>query len=124
MAAHRRRCGPFSTTPRQVRSDNQAPGRVKRAYARAALASRATRTNRRPKVPPARRSPSRRWRRRHRAGSSPDSQANTPTAAAAPTNWATMKGGAEAGAIPAKVSDRARATVTAGLAKAVEAVNQ
>ena len=35
-----------------------------------------------------------------------------------------MKAGAEDGATPAKVSDRLRATVTAGLAKEVEAVNQ
>ena len=35
-----------------------------------------------------------------------------------------MKGGAEPGAIPAKVSDRLRATVTAGFANEVEAVNQ
>jgi hypothetical protein len=35
-----------------------------------------------------------------------------------------MKAGAAAGAMPAKVSDRARATVTAGLANEVEAVNQ
>ena len=35
-----------------------------------------------------------------------------------------MKAGAEAGAMPAKVSVRLRATVTAGLANEVEAVNQ
>jgi hypothetical protein len=41
-----------------------------------------------------------------------------------PTSWAAMKAGAPLGAIPAKVSDKARATVTAGLANEVEAVNQ
>jgi hypothetical protein len=35
-----------------------------------------------------------------------------------------MKAGAPAGAIPAKVSESDRATVTAGLAKDVDAVNQ
>ena len=35
-----------------------------------------------------------------------------------------MNMGAEAGAMPAKESDRVRATVTAGLAKLVEEVNQ
>jgi hypothetical protein len=34
--------------------------------------------------------------------------------------WATMNGMTEVGAIPAEVSDRVRATVTAGLAKLVE----
>lgn len=38
--------------------------------------------------------------------------------------WARMKAGALDGAIPAKVSDRLRAAVTAGLANEVEAVNQ
>lgn len=45
-------------------------------------------------------------------------------AAAAPASWAAMKSGAEAGAMPAKVSDRVRAIVTAGLAKLVDDVNQ
>jgi hypothetical protein len=35
-----------------------------------------------------------------------------------------MKAGAPAGAIPAKVLERARAIVTAGLANEVDAVNQ
>jgi hypothetical protein len=35
-----------------------------------------------------------------------------------------MKAGAPEGAMPAKVSDTARATVTAGLANDVDAVNQ
>ncbi len=35
-----------------------------------------------------------------------------------------MKAGADDGAIPAKVSDRLRAIVTAGFAKEVDAVNQ
>ena len=42
----------------------------------------------------------------------------------APTNCAAMNCKTPFGAIPAKVSDRARAIVTAGLAKDVEAVNQ
>ena len=42
----------------------------------------------------------------------------------APATWLAMNAGAEAGAMPAKVSERLRATVTAGLAKDVEAVNQ
>jgi hypothetical protein len=45
-------------------------------------------------------------------------------AATAPTIWATMKAGAEPGAMPAKVLLSERAMVTAGLAKDVEAVNQ
>lgn len=46
------------------------------------------------------------------------------SASSAPTIWAMMNVGAELGAMPAKVSDRLRAIVTAGLAKEVEAVNQ
>lgn len=42
----------------------------------------------------------------------------------APTNCAATKAGAEDGAMPAKVLLAARAKVTAGLAKDVEAVNQ
>ena len=38
--------------------------------------------------------------------------------------WAPMKPGTEAGAMPAKVSENIRPTVTAGLAKEVELVNQ
>ena len=49
---------------------------------------------------------------------------NTAAAARAPTICAPMKAGAEVGAMPAKVLLRARASVTAGLAKEVEAVNQ
>ncbi len=45
------------------------------------------------------------------------------TAAAMPAIWATNPG-AFAGAIPANVSDSERASVTAGLAKDVDAVNQ
>jgi len=41
-----------------------------------------------------------------------------------PASWATTKAGAEDGAIPAKVSERTRPTVTAGLANDVELVNQ
>lgn len=44
-------------------------------------------------------------------------------ARAAPVNCARMKAMTPAGAIPAKVSESARARVTAGLAKDVEAVN-
>ena len=42
----------------------------------------------------------------------------------APTSCMTMNIGADDGAMPAKVSDSVRATVTAGLAKLVEDVNQ
>jgi hypothetical protein len=45
-------------------------------------------------------------------------------ATAVAISWATMKAGAEAGAMPAKVLDRVRAMVTAGFANDVEAVNQ
>ena len=41
-----------------------------------------------------------------------------------PTSCMTMNIGAEDGAMPAKVSDRVRAIVTAGFAKPVELVNQ
>ena len=44
-------------------------------------------------------------------------------AASAPNNCMTMNIGADAGAIPAKVSDRVRAMVTAGFATLVEDVN-
>jgi hypothetical protein len=43
---------------------------------------------------------------------------------APPTIWAPMKTGAEAGAIPANVSENIRPIVTAGLANEVELVNQ
>jgi hypothetical protein len=52
------------------------------------------------------------------------SQAPTPTATAIPASCAAMNAGTPAGAIPANVSESARATVTAGLAKDVDAVNQ
>ena len=54
----------------------------------------------------------------------PSSQPNTRVAAAAPTSWARMKAGMCAGWIPENVSVSARATVTAGLAKEVDEVNQ
>jgi hypothetical protein len=47
----------------------------------------------------------------------------TASAARAPASWAAMKAGTEAGAMPAKVSERLRARVTAGFANEVEAVN-
>jgi hypothetical protein len=46
------------------------------------------------------------------------------TLAIAPAPWATTNPGTSAGRMPAKVSVRARASVTAGLAKDVDAVNQ
>ena len=42
----------------------------------------------------------------------------------APTIWAAMNAGTEAGAMPAKVSENIRPMVIAGLAKLVEEVNQ
>jgi hypothetical protein len=45
-------------------------------------------------------------------------------AANIPASCAKMNAGAPEGAIPAKVFEKARAIVTAGLAKDVEAVNQ
>lgn len=53
-----------------------------------------------------------------------NSQANKTAAANAPRSSATMKPGTSPGAIPANVSLKLRAMVTAGLAKEVEAVNQ
>jgi hypothetical protein len=47
-----------------------------------------------------------------------------PVPMAAPTIWAAMKPGAEAGAMPAKVSVNILPVVTAGLANEVELVNQ
>ncbi len=41
-----------------------------------------------------------------------------------PTSWAATNGATDAGAIPAKVSLKTRPTVTAGLAKQVDEVNQ
>lgn len=48
----------------------------------------------------------------------------TPRPARAPASCATMNMGTSPGAIPEKLSVSARAIVTAGLAKEVEAVNQ
>lgn len=53
-----------------------------------------------------------------------NNQWNNSVAAAAPRNCATIKGATEEGAMPAKVLDKLRAMVTAGLANDVEAVNQ
>ena len=39
-------------------------------------------------------------------------------------SWATMKAGTSAGRMPANVSEKPRAIVTAGFAKLVELVNQ
>jgi hypothetical protein len=47
-----------------------------------------------------------------------------PTARAAPTTWATTNGATDPGAMPEKVSDRVRASVTAGLAKLVDEVKK
>jgi hypothetical protein len=52
------------------------------------------------------------------------SQPKKATPAIAPAICAATNKGTLAGAMPANVSDRLRATVTAGLAKQVEAVNQ
>ena len=46
------------------------------------------------------------------------------TASAPPMTWAPMKAGADAGAIPAKVSENIRPKVMAGLAKLVEDVKK
>ena len=47
-----------------------------------------------------------------------------PWATTPPTSCMRMNIGADAGSMPANVSERVRATVTAGLAKLVELVNQ
>ena len=52
------------------------------------------------------------------------SQPNSATAVTVPASWAMMNKGADTGAMPAKVLDRLRATVTAGFANEVDAVNQ
>ncbi len=52
------------------------------------------------------------------------SQLASKAASSAPATCEAMKRGTEAGAIPEKVFVSARAMVTAGLAKLVEAVNQ
>jgi len=57
-------------------------------------------------------------------GDSRNSQGNSRAAANIASSCAVMKPGADEGAIPAKLSLNMRATVTAGLAKEVEAVNQ
>jgi len=62
-----------------------------------------------------------------RAGAHVDrgvSQRKRAVADAAPMSWATTNAGAFEGRIPAKVSVAERASVTAGLANDVEAVNQ
>ena len=58
------------------------------------------------------------------AGAFGTSQRNRSVAAAAPTTCAAMKPGTSAGRMPANVSVAARASVTAGLANDVDAVNQ
>jgi hypothetical protein len=57
-------------------------------------------------------------------GSEGTSQRKRTVAAAAPASWARINPGASAGRIPAKVSLADRASVTAGYAKEVDAVNQ
>ena len=47
-----------------------------------------------------------------------------PMAKAPPITWAAMNAGAEAGAMPAKVSENIRPTVIAGFAKLVEEVKK
>jgi hypothetical protein len=47
-----------------------------------------------------------------------------PMAASPPTSWAITNAGADAGAIPAKVLEKIRPMLIAGLAKLVELVNQ
>lgn len=54
----------------------------------------------------------------------PKTSATRATPTTPPTTCMPMKPGTEAGAIPAKVSEKARPMVTAGLAKEVEEVNQ
>src|ERR1044071_6905081 len=58
------------------------------------------------------------------AGSDGISQRNRSVAVTAPATCPAINPGTSAGRIPAKVSVRARATVTAGFANDVEAVNQ
>ena len=58
------------------------------------------------------------------AAASAASQRQPAAAASAATDCTTTKAGASPGAIPAKVAVRLRATVTAGLAKLVEAADQ
>ena len=58
------------------------------------------------------------------ARSGAKSQVASASAATAPSSCAATKGGTLAGAIPAKLLERLRATVIAGLAKLVDEVNQ
>ena len=58
------------------------------------------------------------------AGSDGTSQRNKTVAEKAPSNWVMIKPGASAGLIPAKVFVTDRASVTAGFANEVDAVNQ
>ena len=58
------------------------------------------------------------------SGRAGTSHRNSTVAAPAPRHCAAMKAGTSASRIPAKVSVAARAMVTAGFAKLVEAVNQ
>jgi hypothetical protein len=53
-----------------------------------------------------------------------DNHANSEVAATAPVNWVTTNIGTSIGLMPANVSVNARASVTAGLANEVDAVNQ
>src|SRR6516164_9026820 len=55
---------------------------------------------------------------------SSQSHAPSATSASMPPSWAARNAATPPGAMPAKVSDIERATVTAGFAKDVEAVNQ
>jgi len=57
-------------------------------------------------------------------GNAGTSHLNSAVAIAAPTNWAATNPGTSAGRIPLNVSVAALATVTAGLANDVDAVNQ
>ena len=49
---------------------------------------------------------------------------STAIATTPPTSWAMTKAGTDAGAIPAKVSEKIRPTLIAGLAKLVELVKK
>ena len=59
-----------------------------------------------------------------RLGASGKKNLTKPSPTSPPTSWAAMKNRADVGAIPAKVSEKIRPTVTAGFAKDVELVNQ
>ena len=58
------------------------------------------------------------------AGRSGEQEAGEGDGERPPTSWAAMNAGAEDGSMPAKVSLSVRPTVTAGLAKLVDEVNQ